>query len=72
MIQVNPNGILPDFVFFCDAVASWNNPKADLKEMFVKILHGYKTQLQENNCWKQMVESIPPQLAERLSAVYGI
>lgn len=37
MIQVNPNGILPDFVFFCDAVASWNNPKNDLKETFVKV-----------------------------------
>ncbi|CAL8108534.1 unnamed protein product [Orchesella dallaii] len=72
MIQVNPNGILTDFVFFCDSVASWNNPKTDLKEMFVKILHGYKSQLEENNCWKQMLDNFPPQLAERLQGLYGI
>jgi len=29
--------ILQDFIFFCDAVASWNNPAADLKEMFSSV-----------------------------------
>ena len=28
---------LQDFIFFCDAVASWAQPKADLKEMFYKV-----------------------------------
>ena len=27
MISVNPAGIIPDFIFFCDAVASWVNPQ---------------------------------------------
>jgi len=75
MIQANPSGILNDFIFFCDAVASWSTPKPDLKDMFSKILHGYKQQLSsENNvgCWKQITESFPPQLAERLTLVYGI
>ena len=27
MISVNPGGVLPDFIFFCDAVASWVNPQ---------------------------------------------
>ncbi|CAH1772300.1 unnamed protein product, partial [Owenia fusiformis] len=44
MIGVNPGGIVQDFIFFCDAVASWVNPKPDLKEMFYKILHGFKNQ----------------------------
>lgn len=95
MIQANPSGILNDFIFFCDAVASWTSmhnqktvfltdskrisffagPKTDLKDMFSKILHGYKQQLSsENNvgCWKQITENFPPQLAERLALVYGI
>lgn len=28
---------LQDFIFFCDAVASWMNPKDDLREMFYKV-----------------------------------
>ena len=38
MITVNPAGVVQDFIFFCDAVASWMNPKEDLKEMFNKVL----------------------------------
>ena len=34
---MNPAGVVEDFIFFCDAIASWINPKADLKEMFHKV-----------------------------------
>ena len=37
MIAVNPGGIVHDFIFFCDAVASWASPQPDLKEQFVKV-----------------------------------
>ena len=37
MIAVNPGGIVHDFIFFCDAVASWVSPRPDLKEQFVKV-----------------------------------
>ena len=40
MIGVNPGGVVQDFIFFCDAVASWVNPKEDLKEMFYKVCQG--------------------------------
>ncbi|KAG5272425.1 hypothetical protein AALO_G00165390 [Alosa alosa] len=46
MITVNPGGVVQDFIFFCDAVASWVNPKDDLRDMFYKILHGFKDQQQ--------------------------
>ena len=29
--------IFQDFIFFCDAVASWISPKSDLKETFHKV-----------------------------------
>jgi len=37
MISANPNGVVQDFIYFCDAVASWVSPKDDLKEMFSKV-----------------------------------
>ncbi|KOX67391.1 Transportin-1 [Melipona quadrifasciata] len=36
MITVNPAGVVQDFIFFCDAVASWVTPREDLKDMFQK------------------------------------
>ncbi|MED6238317.1 hypothetical protein ATANTOWER_016905, partial [Ataeniobius toweri] len=39
-----------DFIFFCDAVASWVNPNDDLREMFYKILHGFKNQVSAALC----------------------
>ena len=33
-----------DFIFFCDAIASWVNPKDDMKEMFYKVLPQTTTQ----------------------------
>ncbi|XP_034448323.1 transportin-2-like isoform X8 [Hippoglossus hippoglossus] len=71
MIGVNPAGVVQDFIFFCDAVASWVNPKDDLRDMFYKILHGFKDQVGEEN-WQQFSEQFPPLLKERLSACYGV
>ncbi|VDO99862.1 unnamed protein product [Heligmosomoides polygyrus] len=34
MINLNPSGVINDFVFLCDAIASWTSPKPELKEMF--------------------------------------
>ena len=41
MIGINPNGVVQDFIYFCDAVASWVNPKEDLKQMFYKVCRQY-------------------------------
>uniref|UniRef100_A0A672MLW6 Transportin-1 n=1 Tax=Sinocyclocheilus grahami TaxID=75366 RepID=A0A672MLW6_SINGR len=71
MIGVNPGGVVQDFIFFCDAVASWVNPKDDLRDMFYKILHGFKDQVGGDN-WQQFSEQFPPLLKERLSACYGV
>nr|CAB3267152.1 transportin-1 [Phallusia mammillata] len=71
MIGVNPGGIVQDFIFFCDAVASWVHPKPDLKEMFYKILHGFKDQVGDE-AWTRFCEQFPQPLKERLSANYGV
>jgi len=71
MISANPAGVVPDFIFFCDAVASWLNPQADLKDMFGKILHGFKNQVGEES-WAKFSEQFPQPLKERLAANYGV
>lgn len=71
MISLNPGGVVQDFIFFCDAIASWINPKDDLKDMFYKILHGFKNQVGEEN-WTRFTDQFPQQLKERLSTAYGI
>lgn len=71
MITVNPAGVVADFIFFCDAVASWASPKDDLKEVFIKILHGFKMQVGDEN-WKRFSDQFPPLLSERLRTLYGI
>uniref|UniRef100_A0A673NMZ1 Transportin-1 n=1 Tax=Sinocyclocheilus rhinocerous TaxID=307959 RepID=A0A673NMZ1_9TELE len=71
MITVNPGGVVQDFIFFCDAVASWMNPKDDLREMFYKILHGFKNQVGDEN-WIHFSDQFPLPLKERLAAFYGV
>ncbi|XP_054718546.1 transportin-1-like isoform X1 [Uloborus diversus] len=71
MISVNPGGVVTDFIFFCDAVASWVSPKPDLKHMFHEILHGFKNQVGDEN-WTRFSDQFPPPLKERLSVSYGV
>ena len=40
MIGVNPGGVVQEFIFFCDAVASWNSPQTGPQnQMFSRGLH---------------------------------
>ncbi|OPJ90449.1 transportin-1 isoform A [Patagioenas fasciata monilis] len=71
MISVNPSGVVQDFIFFCDAVASWISPKDDLRDMFCKILHGFKNQVGDEN-WRRFSDQFPLPLKERLAAYYGV
>ena len=43
----------------------------DLKEMFCKILHGFKNHGGED-AWKQFSEQFPLPLKERLATNYGV
>jgi transportin-1 len=70
-VTINPGGVLNDFIFFCDAIASWMYPKDDLKEMFHQILHSFKNQVGLER-WERFCEQFPPPLKERLNALYGV
>ncbi|KPM12070.1 Transportin-1 [Sarcoptes scabiei] len=71
MITANPDGVLNDFIYFCDAVASWDNPEESLKNKFTEILYGFKNGVGEEN-WQHFVNTFPTILKERLSEQYGL
>eukprot|EP00123_Amoebidium_parasiticum_P014138 comp22354_c0_seq1/m.33276 comp22354_c0_seq1/g.33276 ORF comp22354_c0_seq1/g.33276 comp22354_c0_seq1/m.33276 type:complete len:901 (-) comp22354_c0_seq1:815-3517(-) len=71
MILVNPKGVVQPFIYFCDAVASWSNPQDDLKALFHRILHGFKSSVGEDG-WKQYFDQFPPPLRNKLVETYNL
>ena len=71
MVSCNPNGIITDFIFFCDAIVSWNNLLPDLREMFTKILSSYVNELGVEQ-WKLYTDHFPPPLREKLAILYNV
>lgn len=71
LIKKNPNGIANDFFFFCDAVACWEEPKPDLKQLFYEILHGFKNQVGEQS-WQQFTQTFHPDMRVKLTSQYGV
>ncbi|VDK35729.1 unnamed protein product [Taenia asiatica] len=67
VITLNPQGVVNEFLFFCDAVASWNNPKDDLKQRFYSILVAFKTEVGEE-AWGKFWAQCPPMLRNRLNS----
>jgi transportin-1 len=70
MIRLNPGGAFPAFAFICDALASWGNPRHELKEEFRAILQGFRQHIGDQ--WPQYVSQFPPILRNHLSEVYGL
>ena len=71
MISCNPNGIVDEFIYFCDAIVSWNNPLLDLKEMFANILCTYVNEIGIEK-WKSYSDHFPPPLREKLALLYNV
>ncbi|CAD5210069.1 unnamed protein product [Bursaphelenchus okinawaensis] len=71
VIRHNPQGVIPNFVFFCDALASWTNPSPDLRQMFREILLDFQRQV-GNDIWTQFVAQFPHNLSSRLQNLYEL
>ncbi|ULU04712.1 hypothetical protein L5515_013596 [Caenorhabditis briggsae] len=71
MINMNPVGVLNDFIFWCDAIASWTTPTENLRALFAGILQSFKLQVGDYN-WNAFIAQLPPPLRERLTAFYEI
>ncbi|TPX63432.1 hypothetical protein SpCBS45565_g06611 [Spizellomyces sp. 'palustris'] len=70
MIELNPNGVMDKFAYFCDAVAQWNRVSPELNKTFEKILHGFKNGWGES--WNQIVKDFPVFVKQRLAERYAL
>jgi len=61
LIRTNPNGVSNTFPFVCDAIASYDDAKLELKQEFSKILHGFK-QAMGAQPWQQYFARFPEKL----------
>lgn len=71
MIKLNPRGTIAHFVNLCDAIASWQQPPAQLDEAFRQILTGYKSSVAPE-AWAQYYGTFPEYMRARLTQRYGI
>uniref|UniRef100_A0A0K0EL49 Transportin-1 n=1 Tax=Strongyloides stercoralis TaxID=6248 RepID=A0A0K0EL49_STRER len=70
LIYLNPTGILGDFVFFCDAIGSWENPPQHLRNQIIGILNRYKEQI-GLPFWNEFLSHCPENLQQKLKTFYG-
>ncbi|KAI8999818.1 Transportin-PC [Gaertneriomyces semiglobifer] len=71
MIEVNPNGAMNNFVYFCDAVTKWQRTSPELAQEFNKILRLFKTGWGPER-WAQVLASYPGDVQTCLRERYGL
>lgn len=70
LIRLNPNGVVKHFVYVCDAIGSWNQPKPDLRDTFAAILHGFKNSMGAQ--WADYFRTFPEPLQQVLQQKYQL
>lgn len=70
LIKINPNGIVNEFYYFCDAIACYNEPQQDLKQTFFEIIHLFRNQVGDQS-WQQFKRSFPIEIKEKLTNEYN-
>ncbi len=68
LVKANPNAAGNHFMYVCDAIASWDRLKQDLREMFHQLLHGFKTLY--GNQWQNYFATFPDPLQKILRERY--
>jgi transportin-1 len=71
MIILNPLGVTNEFIYVCDAIASWEKPPMELHAKFRDILQTFKQEF-GNEQWKQLTDRFPLPLRQRLQIHYGV
>ncbi|ODQ54556.1 karyopherin Kap104 [Saitoella complicata NRRL Y-17804] len=69
IISKNPNALNPYFIQFCTAVGRWQEPSAELANMFHQILIGYKS-IMDPATWAQSLQHLTPEVQAGLQK-YG-
>ncbi|KAJ3014635.1 Transportin-1 [Thoreauomyces humboldtii] len=69
-VELNPQGVVNSFVYFCDAISQWNTPSPELAKMFATILIGYRNMYGAQ--WEAVWNGLPMGVRERLNQRYGL
>jgi len=70
LIKANPNAAGKHFIYICDAIASWDVMKPDLREIFHQLLHGFKNLV--GNQWQNYFSTFPDALQKILRDRYQL
>ncbi|CAF0945957.1 unnamed protein product, partial [Didymodactylos carnosus] len=71
MIVLNPLGVANEFIYVCDAIASWEKPPYELHQKFRQILLTFKQEFGQDQ-WQQFTDRFPIALKQRLQTQYGV
>jgi len=73
LIKANPEAVSRHFILVCDAIASWQQPQDDLRELFFQILHSFKNSISQDS-WNQyfLSENFPENLRMTLQQRYQL
>jgi len=71
LIKANPDGAVKSFFYVADAIASWEQPAKDLKDMFFAILHGFKNSM-DPRAWQEFFGMFPERLRNNLHESYQL
>eukprot|EP00741_Cyanophora_paradoxa_P008025 tig00001239_g7764.t1 len=69
-IKINPQGVVPSFIYLCDAIASWYDLKPDLQAEFHQILYAFKSHAPEE--WARIYGQFPEALKRALHERYQL
>lgn len=70
LIRNNPDGIVNEFYYFCDAIACYCEPRQDLRQTFFEIFHLFRAQVGEQN-WAQFKQTFPLDVRQKLMNDYN-
>ncbi|EGF82289.1 hypothetical protein BATDEDRAFT_86089 [Batrachochytrium dendrobatidis JAM81] len=70
LIVANPNGLVRDLAYFCDAVVQWGRISPELNETFRRVLTMYATGMGDQ--WPATVQGFPISIRQRLKERYDL
>jgi len=70
VIAKNPNGIVQNFMYLCEALVNFDNADSDLKDLAAKLIINFKAIA--GDAWFNYFNSFPPELQTKIKQKYAV